>query len=653
MTNRWLQLLETHVEKGLLGLAALFMLFMLWMYMLNSPNTATYNAQELGPRELMDSIKQDADRLDAAVQGAKPKDLEEEHFSEKLRQQFAQGIFGEDQQEGLAVSAQLPRVAAFGRPIVVPGLAESEGAESSGAVVLATPLRPSQPKLRTGRSLVIDAQLRIESEEAAESAAAPPSEQPKSKETAWVTIASYFNKKAQYDEMIKAGYANYRANAYVVSQDVQRQEVLSTGEYSEWEDVAAGKAMPKCDLPEPQFDDETKQLINKDEIRQAFALVKNNQDVLMQPPFYMVEAGDFWMAPPLAGHEDEEDEEDEEIEDDSDRRRGGNVSTGRRSGRTGRAGRSSGRTGRSGRSGRSSGAASGGRSPGAAKSPGDSDREERKQIRDDLKETRKLLGKKEYEEARRLAELIINNRAASEGNKRESRELLKIAERWIDILAAREGGGGRSRSSGIAERIVNPETEEPAVWFHDDNVEAGKTYRYRMRVKLWNRYVGRVRAVKNQEQAQQSIVNGEWSYPSDPITVTPSTYFFLSSCKQPDSASFDVWKWRKGRWLKQRFDISVGDVIGGSERMKTGEYDEEGAEVEAEIDFHTGAVVLDMRFDEPVRDRWPRKDGAFVYRDKDSMVLTYLDPADGRIKERLLLYDSVDPKNKELKDQAW
>ena len=67
-------------------------------------------------------------------------------------------------------------------------------------------------------------------------------------QVAWVTGGAYFNKKAQYDEMINAGYAPYRSNAYVVGLDVQRQEVLSTGEYSEWQGVVAGKAMPKLDL---------------------------------------------------------------------------------------------------------------------------------------------------------------------------------------------------------------------------------------------------------------------------------------------------------------------------------------------------------------------------------------------------------------------
>ena len=59
MTNRWLNLLETHVEKGILGLAAFFMLFMLWAYLIRSPNKVSYGGREVGPRALAEAIKQE------------------------------------------------------------------------------------------------------------------------------------------------------------------------------------------------------------------------------------------------------------------------------------------------------------------------------------------------------------------------------------------------------------------------------------------------------------------------------------------------------------------------------------------------------------------------------------------------------------------
>lgn len=676
MTNRWLNLLETHVEKGILGLAAAFLLFMLWAYLIRSPNKVPYNNQDLGPRQLAEAIQRDADALEQRIRSATADDPKVDEFSENLKKQHAEGIFAAAPDRGPRLDPELRLAASYGREIEVPGLEEAEG--EAGSIVLVRPLRPSEPKLRTGRSLAIRKQIQIAGlDEAA--ATTPPEEEEtlEAKEVAWVTVAAYFNKKAQYNEMIKAGYVPYRSKAYVVGLDVQRQEVLSTGEFSQWQEVKAAKAMPKFELHEPQFDDETGELLNKNDLRQTFATVKAAQQTLMQPPFYAVDGGDFWELPALAGYEDdeEEEEEDETALAEGRLRTGGMVPPTMVPGRLGGGGGASPRGGRTG--GRSigiggrgggvegGGGVRGGGSGGAARDEAERKREARKAIRTDLTEAKKLLGQKEYDQARNLAIGIVRNQYATKGDIRRAKDIQQAAERQLKLeneraeQAGRMGlfttGGARFGSDRDGpELISHPETDEPAVWFHDDTVEAGKTYRYRMRVKLWNRYVGRMRAVKDPEQAKQTVVAGEWSFPSDPVTVTPSTYFFFSGARQPDTASVDAWKWRKGRWFKHRFDVTVGDVIGSDvKNVKTSEYDEEGDEIKETIDFTTDAVVLDLRFDEPLKARWPGKDGVFSYRDKTSPVMVYLDPADGQVKERVLVFDRRDPKKKELEDSAW
>ena len=662
MTNRWLQLVETHVEKGVLGLTGLFMVAVLWMYLINSPNSVEYGGEQCGPRKLVEAIKRDADALEQAVNSAKTDDPVVRDYSDDLGTDHNQGIFADASQAGPAPT--LVRAASFGRKIVVPGLEDAEG-DAAGSITVEVPLRPSQPKLRTGRSLVVREQRQIAGLGAP--AATTPDEPPESEEVAWVSVAAYFNKKAQYDEMIKAGYAPYRAKAYVVGAEVQRQEVLSTGEYSDWEDVVTGKAMPKLDLHDPQFDDQTGELINKDEIRQTFAIVKGAQPELMQPPFYAVEAGDFWEVPALAGYEDDdEDEEEEEEEEEAPAlagrgRSGGPLPPGATAGR-GRTGggrgsaRSSGRggigRGRGGPVGR--GGATGGGGTSGARAEADEKRAARKQIRTDLTDAKRMLGRKEYDAARRLAQELMRDTYATKGDLRKAQDIIKAAERWLEIQAERTGGPVGPVGREVIELITNPATGEPAVWFHDDTVEGGKTYRYRMRVNLWNRYVGRTRSMKDPEEAKQPLVVGDWSFPSEPITFTPSTFFFVSGSRPADqSASVDVWKWWKGFRKKQRFDVAIGDVVGGTSKIRTGEYDEDGDEIVAEVDFTTGAVVLDLRYNDPVEQRRRGTDGVFDYTEKTSTVLVYLDPADGQVKERALIFDRRDPKKKELEDEAW
>jgi len=678
MTSRWLTLLETHIEKGILGLAVLCLGAMLWMYLINSPNKVPYGGKEQGPGDLMTAIKSDADGLEARLRNADVPDPEKiKKYSDQLKDQHNAGIFARAPEDAAPpLPKSLPLASSLGHKIEVPGLKESDTPANS--IVLVTPLKPSQPKLLTGRSLALPKQtvvtgLSDEAEEIAED-----DEEVEATEVAWVSIAAYFNKKAQYTEMIKAGYAPYRSKAYVVGLDVQRQEMLSSGEFSDWKDVQPGKAMPKVELADPQFDDETGELLNKDDIRQTFGAIKLAQTQLMQPDFYDVDDGDFWEIPAIAGYEQDEEAEEEEPEEEAPAVAGRGVGRsmgprvtpgprpsprgGTRSGPSigGRGGRGGGPTMPGGRG----GASAGGRGvsyPGAG-AGGQSDaqkkREARKQIRADLKEAKILYSKKEFTTARDLASRIIVNEFASAGDKRNAEQLVSRAEKAIEREMERLGGGayagGRGRGSGgrdLAETVKNPETREPAVWFHDDSVEAGKTYRYRMRVRLWNRYVGRLRDVKDPEYAKKPVVVGEWSYPSEPVTVTPSTYFFFSGARPPETASVDVWKWRQGLWLRERFDVKVGDVIGGVENVKTGGYDEEGDEEKADVDFTTGAVVLDMRFDEPVAERIQGKDEVFSYRDKTSTVMVYLDPADGQVKEKVLMFDRRDPKKKELEDE--
>lgn len=648
MSNRWLQLIEMHVEKGVLGLTALFMALMLWMYLIRSPYTASYSGRELGPRELMEAVRQDAERLDNAMRSAQAPSIEPVNFSEELKKHHNLGIFADAKGAAPALPPDLRRVASFGRPIMVPGLEEAEAAETSGNIVLVSPLRTTQPKARTGRSLAVREQLRIDALGQTDSAVA--SEAAKSVETGWVTIAAYYDKKAQYDEMIKAGYATYRANAYVAGLEVQRQEMLSNGEFSEWQDVKPGEAMPKYELPTPMFDDQTGELINKNDVRQAYDLVKAAQTTLLQPPFFLVEAGDFWEIPPIEGYEHEEEDSaaaavEEQAFAAASPRGGGRAPA--------PPARGGGRTPAGG--GRAAAPTAGGRTGGAAATPtvSDSRADARKQIREDLKNARKNLGLKQYEEARRLAEMVVANTSATKGDVRQAKELIKNAARWMKIQETRAmGRGGRpgSSASEAVELVTHPETKVPALWFHDDTVEPGKTYRYRMRIKLWNRYVGLLRAMKDSEQAKQVVVTGDWSVPSEPITVRPSSYYFLSSGQEPDVASFDVWKWRKGRWHRQRFDVKPGNVIGETRKIKTGEYNEKGEEIETEVDFGTGAVLMDIRFDAPLKARWPMKDGEFNYRDVTSIIITYLDPADGQVKERSQFEDRNDPKNKELRE---
>jgi len=130
------------------------------------------------------------------------------------------------------------------------------------------------------------------------------------------------------------------------------------------------------------------------------------------------------------------------------------------------------------------------------------------------------------------------------------------------------------------------------VWAHDDTVESGKTYRYKMRIKLKNPLYNTFGLTASQEDANKFALESPWS---DWKTVTaPKTteYFFTAmrqqvGTKNVTSVTCSVYRHAKGDWTKETFTVSPGDAIGG---------------IKGDIDYSTGATLVDLRPDTRERD---------------------------------------------------
>jgi hypothetical protein len=653
MAMKGLNLVEQHLEKGVLGLSVLLMLALAVRYLGMEPNKVQFDGQALGPGELDEAIHRRAETLQRVVANAKPSVTPVPAYAEQLRQRFESGILAAAP-EG---SPPLPQVLAAG-PVFGPKLPALEEGVEAEDIALVTPLKPTALVVETGISLAHRQQLTLAPGGPGEQGAAPSAQDEGPTELSWVTVAGYFPLEAQQRDMTKAGYAGYRAKVYVVGLDVERQEMTASGEYGPWEPVPPSKATPRVELPTPAYDDKSGDWINQTEFDQKLELVRQSQSLLMQPPFYPVEAGDEWVVPPLPGHEPKEEAAVEENEPKPKPQRepkpSGEHKAQPPSPPTGRGGL----TPPTGRGGLTPPTGRGGLTPPAGAfnpfgrpttpQPG-------KDAKENLKAARKALREKNWAQAEQLAQSVLSNQDASRGDQGQAKQIVREARKRREQQEKREVA--REPSYAVwkqTEWITNPEKEgEPAVWFHDDSVQPGKTYRYHMRVKLWNRYVGRRAALRDPTQADEPVLLGEWSLPSPPITVAPKRHFFVRgpSFGEP-AASVDVFTWHKGNWLKEDFKVRVGDVIGGVVEVNTGEVDDKDKPKRDKVDFSTSAIVLDLRMDEPVMlRRAAGKAGEFAYRDTKSLVLVYLDPADGQVKERIADLDRSDPLYKRLKDE--
>ncbi len=143
---------ELHAEKLVLGVGGAFALAMLWMFIISSPNVIEFNGEKVGPRELDERILTAAQRMDEKRKRAEPPKIEVPSFREEVRSLQDKGILAGG--AGMPVEPVLRLAGEFGREIKIEGLEEQA---ESGVVDLVTPLKPSIPKVRTGRSVAVRA----------------------------------------------------------------------------------------------------------------------------------------------------------------------------------------------------------------------------------------------------------------------------------------------------------------------------------------------------------------------------------------------------------------------------------------------------------------------------------------------------------------
>jgi hypothetical protein len=102
------------------------------------------------------------------------------------------------------------------------------------------------------------------------------------------------------------------------------------------------------------------------------------------------------------------------------------------------------------------------------------------------------------------------------------------------------------------------------VWAIDDTAQPGKTYRYRMRVGLFNPVAGTGRvAERDVARKDQVILWSEFTPVTSPVAVLRKVYFFPGSIQeQTRTASIEVARYLRGYWRTESFQVRPGETIG-------------------------------------------------------------------------------------------
>lgn len=122
--------------------------------------------------------------------------------------------------------------------------------------------------------------------------------------------------------------------------------------------------------------------------------------------------------------------------------------------------------------------------------------------------------------------------------------------------------------------LDNPKVQ---VWAHDLSVEAGKEYRYRLRVVVNNPLFGRTASLKPEqaELAKDALARGAWSEWTEPTTVDPSEFYFITSASERDGvsgtrASAELFKFYYGYYRRGSVTVEPGDTLSAEMKLPDG-----------------------------------------------------------------------------------
>lgn len=164
----------------------------------------------------------------------------------------------------------------------------------------------------------------------------------------------------------------------------------------------------------------------------------------------------------------------------------------------------------------------------------------------------------------------------------ESISLRDIEEELMSILLTEETEVGKIRGALV-------------FWAHDDTAEAGKTYRYRLRLGVFNPIAGKEQLVKEDEwQKDKVILWSKYSEPSEIVEIPPRLCFFAREIQETaKTVTVTVSRHVLGYWYSEDFMVKAGETIGSVLRLEPSEPVEQ-LKVPEQIDYTTGAVLIDV-----------------------------------------------------------
>jgi len=135
----------------------------------------------------------------------------------------------------------------------------------------------------------------------------------------------------------------------------------------------------------------------------------------------------------------------------------------------------------------------------------------------------------------------------------------------------------------LSEELIRYDTDlakrdEPLLfWVFDDTTEPGNTYRYRVRLGLFNPVAGSNQFVeRDMDKKDQVILWSRFSEETEPVEIPRRIYLFAKSVQdRTKTATVEVARYALGYWRTENFDVKPGEAIGKEVEPKPDEREKE------------------------------------------------------------------------------
>lgn len=613
MAKQLVNPLERHVEKAVVGLAAILLLGVIARYLVTTPNQIELGGETVTPRTIDAKVAQKAREALIVIRNARPT-VEQ---PEPLVAEFVSWLEPLKPGKLAAGPAIGPDVPLIDPPITRVGQAS-----------LVQVVRPAKPGVTYGRSTLIV------------STNAGDRHRPRN----WATVSAVFDVKTQRD-LQRHAYGAARSEIIIGPAQLQKRTQRPDGTWSDddWEFADSWPTGPDLGVPTiVVVDGSDGPAVSADDhkaLTQFHTKVKRKafrRDVL-RPMFAPTANGTNWSFPVITSYRDVMNQDDELLNPTDPPSKNPDDLYGL-SGQTSR------------------------RAVTRDLTPQEEIAEWLAEAERLIESSKKNLVINEAILAQNLAVDVILSSAATARDKAEARDLQTRAQQaendiTRDIKRGRTAFELRQKSEG---RDVKREPLPiQQVWTHDANegsLLSGATYQHRVRFQLFNQFAGEPRKFDNPDHAEQVYLAGEWSEPSDPIRFeATSLYFVTYDERSKERIGVEFFRWFEGVWVKSRREkFGVGDSLRTKQRTQAPSPTDPTKADNALVDFYEELTVVDIDFDRPLRERTggPRAPGASFSRTKLGCAVVFMDPQ-GNLHERFVALDKADPRRREAAGKVW